>query len=81
MNEWPTDEDFREAEREALVEEVRLLRRLTPDEVLESYLATCRNVARFVGVRHPTARLLDDRERDAALDRLDRVVNGSPSAA
>lgn len=77
MAEKSWDDEFREVEREALVEEIRLLRRLSPEELLADYLAFCREAARIEGVPHEVARMLDDRARDAMVDRLDRVIHGS----
>src|SRR5688500_18889852 len=79
MRDIPIDEEFREAEREIAIEEIRMYRNLTIDEILTGYVAFLRSANRWCDAfpREPRNERLDrlvrerdDQERDAYLDRL-----------
>jgi hypothetical protein len=71
------DEEFREAAREALIEEVRMLRGLTPEERLALAIRFDRETRPRDERAARVMRLLEDRTRDDELDLLDRIGNGA----
>jgi hypothetical protein len=82
----PIEEEFREAEREIAIEEIRMYRNKSIDEILTGYFAYLRSANQWCEAfrREPRSERLerlvreqDDRERDAYLDRLDWLCNGA----
>jgi hypothetical protein len=81
----PIEEEFREAEREIAIEEIRMYRDKSLDEMLADYFAFLRSAERWCSAfpQEPRnarlARLIREErnhERDAYLERLDWLCNG-----
>ena len=83
MRERTIQEEFEEADREAAVEEVRMKRDLSIDELLEYYVEHCRDVRRvFAGSFEARSSAIDTGpEVDSEFMRLAELIDGPPSPA